>query len=569
MASLKEFLTSTHPLYQRYQADWKLTYNAYIGGVEWRKGRYLKAYKIDFQQPSETVNTYDVGDDGSIMGKRKAQVNRASSAANAESGINSGEGTFYYEKLLNTPLFPYVRLYVSEYNSILFKNAPTRELYEDDTLAEEIIETFTEDVDGEGNSLNEFMSQVDILSSVYGVVWVSCVKPAGGQYPLFASHSPLDVINWEYGYNVDGKQELKTIALVLDDNEDVSVYRVFTKQTIETVWVPKTEAFSLEIEGVIVDDGMYRYIQPNELGYIPIKPIYQSMKVYNGVGHTPMFDIAQIQRSIYGYMAEVYSAITYGAHPVTLVDETTVGKNDGNIGAEPGTTIVVSQEGIPGQNPYTFEFKAPPLESITEIRGLIDQMIEKMNTVAMIRSEDLIKASRSGAQIEQYDTKLEAFVKKKATSLENAEYQLWMIWHDWMNMIPYDDFSISYNKMYGQKSVENEIKVVQGMMDLYDSYMAKFAPAQSTEQISQEYSDSEETTYPHTMVNPETGEQVEVQNEAEHTEYTQMGWKHPDEDTTYPETPAMEEQEELDDIKEALKKKFKHLLMSSYTENSQ
>lgn len=567
MASLKEFLTTTHPLYQRYQADWKLTYNAYIGGVEWRKGRYLKAYKIDFQQPSETVNTYDVGDDGSVMGKRKAQVNRASSAANAESGINSGEGTFYYEKLLNTPLFPYVRLYVSEYNSILFKNTPTRKLCDDDSMAEESIESFVKDVDGEGNSINEFMSQVDVLSSVYGVVWVSCVKPREGDYPLFAIHSPLDVINWQYGYNSDGKQELKSIALVLDETEDVSVYRVFTKETIETIWIPKAEGFDLDIEGIVEEEGMYRFIQPNELGYIPIRPIYQSMKVYNGVGHTPMFDIAQIQRSIYGYMAEVYSAITYGAHPVTLVDENTVSKNDGNIGAEPGTTVVVSQEGIPGQNAYTFEFKSPPLESITEIRQLIDQMIEKMNTTAMLRSEDLIKASRSGAQIEQYDTKLEAFIKKKATSLENAEYQLWIIWHDWLNMMPCEDFSISYNKMYGQKSVENEIKVVQGMMSLYDDYVSKFGPkeTESTMMTAQE-------GY-HIMINPATNEQRQVPNEGpEHDVLMSQGWAHPEDlegGESYPETPAYEEAEEMEEIKEALKKKFKQLLMSSYSENSQ
>jgi hypothetical protein len=266
-------------------------------------------------------------------------------------------------------------------------------------------------------------------------------------------------------------------------------------------------------------------------------------------------------------MAEVYSAITYGAHPVTLVDENTVSKNDGNIGAEPGTTVVVSQEGIPGQNAYTFEFKSPPLESITEIRQLIDQMIEKMNTTAMLRSEDLIKASRSGAQIEQYDTKLEAFIKKKATSLENAEYQLWIIWHDWLNMMPCEDFSISYNKMYGQKSVENEIKVVQGMMSLYDDYVSKFGPkeTESTMMTAQE-------GY-HIMINPATNEQRQVPNEGpEHDVLMSQGWAHPEDlegGESYPETPAYEEAEEMEEIKEALKKKFKQLLMSSYSENSQ
>jgi hypothetical protein len=565
MSSLKEFISNTHPLYNRYRTDWKLAYNAYIGGPEWRKGRYLKAYQIDFETPSQTINTYDIGDDGLVNGKYKTSIINASSSQNAESGIGQ-EGTFYSEKLNNTPLFPYVRLYVSEYNSILFKNAPHRDLYEDDTLAEGIIGEFTKDVDGEGNSINEFWSQVDILSSVFGVVWVSCIKPKDGQYPLFSIHTPLDVINWEYGYTADGRQELKRIAIILEDNDEVSLFRLYTKETIETIWIPKTTGFSLDIEDIIEDEGMFRYIQPNELGYIPVRPIYQSMKVYNGIGHTPMFDIAQIQRSVYGYMAEVYSAITYGAHPVNIVDEATVAKNNGNIGAEPGTTVVVSNDGIPGQTNYVFDFKAPPLESITEIRELVDQMIEKMNTVAMIRSEDLIKASRSGAQIEQYDTKLEAFIRKKATSLENAEYQMWMIWHDWMNMIPADCFSISYNKMYGNKGIENELKVISGFFDLMDRYEARYAPTTTT---TPAYNEMTEQDIAMTLVNPETGEQRTLATQAEYDALKAQGWDQAEVGEVYPETPEMEQEEELEELKEALKKKFKQLLMGSFTENSQ
>lgn len=565
MASLKEFLSSEHSLYRRYKTDWRLTYNAYIGGVEWRKGQYLKAYKVDFQTPSDTVNIHNVTETGDYLGKSKAQVNRASSAANAEAGLNQAEGTFYHEKLHNTPVYPYVRLYVSEYNSILFKNAPVRKLYEDDSIMEEVIDNFTKDVDGEGNSLNEFWSQVDILTTVFGVVWISCVKPTDSEYPLFAIHNPLDVINWEYGYRTDGKLELRKIAIVVGDDEQAVVYRVFTPSTIETVWIPKDTTFNIDLEGIIADDGMYRFIENNELGYIPINPVYQSMKVFNGIGHTPIFDIAQIQRSIYGYSAEIYAGITYGAHPVNIVDEATIELNGGSVGAEPGTTVIVPTNGVPGQNPYAFEFKAPPIESLSEMRALIDQMIEKMNTVAMIRSEDLIKASRSGAQIEQYDTKLEAFVRKKATSLENAEYRMWVIWHDWMNQDLYSDFAITYNKMYGNKGIENELKTTQMMLDLVE----RMKPYYST--VSSMPADIEETPmYPHQMVNPESGESVTVNDDSEHNQAMANGYtEHPDEGEIYPETPEYESQEEYNDMIEAIKTKIKHIIDSSYTENSE
>lgn len=564
MTTLKEFITNNHGYYSRYASDWNLTYNAYIGGVEWRKGTYLKAYKIDLQTTSDSINTYEVDGSGSVVGKHKAKLHHANSLQAAEDGLGSSEGSFYNEKLNNTPLFPYVRLYVSEYNSILFKNAPVRKLYEDDTTQEVIIKEFIDDVDGEGNSINEFWSQVDTLSTVFGIVWVSCYKPIEGDYPLLAIHTPLEVNNWQYTWNQDGKMELSKISIKIGESDGVSVFRVWTKDEVITAYVPEDENMDISVpEGAVYDDGVYYSARPNELGYIPVQPVYQSMKVFNGVGHTPMFDIAQIQRSVYNYNAEIYSAITYGAHPVNIVDENTIRLNNEQIGAEPGTTIKVASESLPGSTPYTFEFKAPPLDSITEIRDLINQMIEKMNTVAMIRSEDLIKASRSGAQIEQYDTKLEAFVKKKATSLENAEFNTWKIWFDWMGMTRIEDFSISYNKAYGNKGIENQLKETTLMLDMAER-MKQYYTSQvmATPQTN-------EVMYPHTMANPETGEQRQAMDEAEHNALMAEGFtEHPEMEESYPETPAYEQQEEFEELIDNIKKKFMLIVNSSYTENS-
>ena len=128
-----------------------------------------------------------------------------------------------------------------------------------------------------------------------------------------------------------------------------------------------------------------------------------------------------------------------------------------NVGAEPGSVIQV-QNSLNGQPNYTFEFKSPPLDSIKELRELIDQKISKMNELAMIRSEELIKASRSGVQLEQYDSKLEAMIRKKATSLENAEANvLWPMWFDWQGISMPDDLTVSYNRLYNQKRFRKRI----------------------------------------------------------------------------------------------------------------
>jgi len=470
--SYYDFLTGSHELYQRYYEDWNLALKSYYGGVEYRRGKYLKCYDIDQSTPSEVITTYDVDANGVQTGSYSTMVERVGSKTESESG-SSYLSSFYEEKLRNVPVFPYTRLYVSEYNSILFRNPPHREMPDTpDVLA------FSQDCDGEGNSLNEFWSQVDTFSTVCGVVWVSCIKPAEKNYALLRMYKPQDVTNWEYSYTTSGELVLNRIVLRVSTNPGVDIYHYITKETIDTVFVITDD----EVDVVLPDGGImysedelnyYRISQPNELGYIPVRPVYQSSKIYNGIGHTPIFDIAQIQRSVYGDMGEIYSAVSYGSHPVNIVDEQTAQLNNGAIGAEPGTVIRVASS-LNGQTNHVYEFVAPPLDSLQQLRELIDQKIEKMNQVAMVRSDELIRASRSGVQIEQYDSKLEAFIRKKATSLENAEFQLWEMWYDWQNKPIPTDLTISYNRQYNKKGLEEEIAELTNLMALYDAYKARF-----------------------------------------------------------------------------------------------
>jgi hypothetical protein len=109
-----------------------------------------------------------------------------------------------------------------------------------------------------------------------------------------------------------------------------------------------------------------------------------------------------------------------------------------------------------------------------------------MNQVAMIRSDDLIKASRSGQQIEQYDSKLEAFIRKKATSLEQAEYNMWKIWFDWQDQEMPKELTISYNRLYSNKALEHEIKEMNMLVDAFNKYESSFM-AGVTEFVAQDF----------------------------------------------------------------------------------
>ena len=560
-----DFITGAHDLYQRYQDDWKLAVKSYYGGVEYRNGNYLKAYDIDYSTPSDVVNTYDVDSNGNQTAKYSSYIQPANSSSEANAGTQHASN-FYQEKLLNVPVLPMTRLYVSEYNAILFRSPPVRALPEDPD-----VQKFTQNADGEQNSINEFMSQVDVFSTVYGVVWVSCIKPAGAELPRWRWHSPLDVTNWEYGYNINGDLELNKLCIRITTEPDVEIFQYFTRDTIETIFIPFDEETEIDVpegaeylEGESLESkGFYRIVQENELGYIPVRPVYQSSKIYNGIGHTPIFDIAQLQRSIYSDYGEIYSSISYGAHPVTVVDENTLQQNNFNVGAEPGSTISV-QSSLNGQPNYVFEFKAPPLDSIKELRELVEQKIEKMNQVAMVRSDELIKASRSGVQIEFYDSKLEAFIRKKAVSLENLEaHSLWPMWYDWMGKTMPEDLTVSYNRLYSQKGLENELREIDMLINSFEKFQATFGESDVDIDDAEVYATQE-------------------QAEARAVELGGSGFHSHDEDGTTIYMPfATHEELEMkqalsgeeastfkEDIKYKLRERLNQLIEGSYTNNS-
>jgi hypothetical protein len=463
-----DFVVNTHSLYGRYHDDWKLCINSWWGGVEYKNAQYLRAYSVDLSQPGESVNMYTTDSEGNFVGKSRAKMQWGNSKFETERGADYVTGSFYKEKLDNTPLYNYVKLIVAEYNAMLFRNPPQR--YVGDSVE---AARFLNDVDQDGNSINEFMSLVDVYTTVFGVCHVSCLKPIGSDIPKWMVHTPLDITNWEYAYDTQGSLKLRKLVIKLDETDEHTVYRYLTSETIETVFVgvdkenytPPVESTELQFLG----DGVYRVVQPNELGYIPVQTFYQSTKIYNNVGTTVIQDVAQIQRSIYGDMAEIYNAITYSAHPTLLCDEQTDQLNDGQVGAEPGSVVKV-QNSLTGEPNYVFEFKSPPLDAITEIRDLVDNKVQKLSQVAMLRSEDLIKAANSGAQIEVFDDKLSAMVRRKATNLENGEAKLWEIWFDWLNMPVPEEFSISYNRQYNRRALEIELKEVDLMMATLEKY---------------------------------------------------------------------------------------------------
>jgi len=463
LSEYSEFITNVHSLYARYHDTWDLSYRSFVGSEEYKQGRYLKMFQSDQQTASEVISTYTQDEFGNTTGKYKSRVNNAGgfNRQDAVSGDDAG-GSFYNEKINNVSFYNYVKLIVNEYNAILFKNPAHRLLPETQTM-----DSFAQNCDGEGNSLPEFFSQVDTLVSVFGVSWLSVVKPSGAEVPRFNIYKPLDVMNWEFGYDLNGDQVLRKLVIKVAEDENQTVYRYFTQDTIETVFVAVDEEYlPPDLEGLFQEDeGIFRVVQENELGYIPVFPIYQGIPTFPGVGSSPLLDASIIQREVYNLNSEIYSSVNYSIHPTLVVDEATDELNNGEIGAEAGSVIRVNA-GLQGEQNFTYEFRQPNTDPITEIRELIDNKIDKMLETCMIRSDELIKASSSAAMVETLDTKLQAFVRKKAVQMENAEKRAFDIYHDWTG--ENNTVEISYNRQYNNRAMEHELKELNMLMDLND-----------------------------------------------------------------------------------------------------
>jgi len=561
-----EFIADIHILYARYHDTWNLSWRSFLGSEEYKQGRYLKMFQEDQQTGSEVINTYTVDEFGNTTGKSKSKVTQhygGTDTASAYAGNESDDNSYYAEKINNVSFYNYVKLIVNEYNSILFKNPAHRLLPDTPEML-----AFQQNCDGTGNSLPEFFSMVDTLVSVFGVSWLSVVKPSGSEIPRFSVHNPLDVTNWEFGYNQDGDQVLRKLVVKVAEEQNQTVYRYFTPDTIETVFMSDDEDYlPPDIEGLFEqEEGVFRVVQTNELGYIPVFPIYQGIPTYPGVGSSPVLDASIIQKEVYNLNSEIYSSINYSIHPTLVVDEATDDLNNGEIGASAGSIVRVNS-GLQGEQNFTYEFRQPNTDPVTELKDLIDNKIQKMLETCMIRSDELIKASSSAAMIETLDTKLQAFIRKKAVQMENAEKRAFDIYHDWTGQS--NEVEISYNRQYNNRAMEHELKELNMMMDLYDRFYQN-----TTQFVARHFNSSQEAEAEaqrlggegfHTHEN-ENGETIFMPFKT-HKEY-ELTLEASNPGVDYEESQSIMGQGVKEDLRDRLRDRLEQLLTTSTTTNS-
>lgn len=383
-----QYVGATNTQFQRNRDRWRFLLEAYMGGEEWRRGNHLTRYVLE----------------------------------------TDGE---YVNRLKTTPYDNHVKSVVSTYVSFLFRESPDREL---DSIQNDLVEDFLRDADLEGRSLDAFMKEVSVWSSVFGHCYILMTKPsvaanteadqrAAGVRPYVNLLTPLTVTDWRWERQPNGRYDLRYFKYIEDVNDSVTTIREWTPEVIRT-WIldedEKTAEMAME--------------EINGLGRIPVVIAYNQRSQVRGIGVSAVGDIADMCRAIYNEYSEIEGAIRLEGHP------SLVATPDTQIGSGAGALIYIPENLDPGLKPYMLNADATPINMIYEsIRNRVEA-IDKMANTGSVRATE--SRSMSGVAMETEFQLLNARLSEMADNLELAEEQMWQYWcvyqgQQWMGKIEY------------------------------------------------------------------------------------------------------------------------------------
>jgi len=465
---------SGNPIYQDNEQRWQYLFESYIGGEAYRDGNHLTRYQLE----------------------------------------TDGE---YSARLLATPLDNHCQSVVSVYNSFLFRDEPNRMYGTLENIPE--VESFLEDSDLDGRTLNAFMKDAATWSSVFGHCWILMAKPNTnantraeelnqGVRPYLNLITPLMMLDWSYSRSANGVYRLDYIKYIEEINGSIRTIKEWTPEVIKTTTV--------DLDDSTVNEEVE---EENQLGIIPAICVYNKKSTVRGMGVSDLADISDAQKMIYNLNSEIEQGIRLDGHPSLVATPNT------NIGSGAGAVIHMSEDLDPALRPYILDHGGSNIDSILKTKQAIVENIDKMANTGAVRATE--SRTMSGVAMETEFALLNARLSEKADNLELAEEQLWRLFalyqgYIWDGMVDYPD-------SFGIKDVANDIRLMletrktvtnPKLIDLLEYEIAESHFGE------EKLAEVDMTVEPHTMTNPETGEQRLVTTYIEHEALQQQGWSH-------------------------------------------
>jgi len=398
-----EELTGVHPNYAEQLPRWRYLIASYNGGFDYRAGQLemLRKYINEDQAP----------------------------------------GDQYSNRLNYTALDNACKLVVDTYKSFLFRTTPVRAF--SNLQGNPLVESFVEDVDLDGTTLDGFLKQCNTYAMVYGSVWVGVDKPqaenietlaqemASGIRPYATMITPENITNWAYEKQPTGRYELTSLLVKEAETDEATIYRLWSKETIQR--------YRLDTSSGSQNATLLEEIA-NPIGKIPFVQLKANASPVRGLGTSDITDVAKIQQSIFGLMSEAEQNIRISSHP-SLVATPEV-----DVAAGAGAIITVESTTTPELKPYLLQPSGASIDSIIKVIEQQQASIMKMTHLEAVSTTKTV--AKSGVALQVEFNMLNNKLGDKAQELEKFEKKIWDLFQIWTGLRFDTEYFIEYKKKF-------------------------------------------------------------------------------------------------------------------------
>ena len=395
-------LDYTHPLYEANIRDWQFFHASYAGGTQYRSPSLgmLRKYLFEDEAP----------------------------------------GDQYSQRLEYTAMDNLVKLTIDTYRSYLFKTTPVRTFgnLQDDIM----IQRFLNDVDFDGQDLNDFMKHANDMATIYGQVWILVTK---GQQdgvitreqeieadirPYAKLFTPENVCDWEYTKQPNGAERLTYVKTKEWVSGDLVRYIVWTEEEFTTY------LYDTESDKVIESETL-----TNAIGMVPFVCLRANPSQYKGLGYSDVADVAKTQQAIFNLLSEAEQGIRISNHPTLVKTDTTYAQ------AGAGAVINLDETMDPNLKPYLIEPDGTNIQSIRDMIEVHVQSFLRQTHLGAVMAERGFSA-KSGIALQTEFEMLNTRLGDKAAKMEQAEWNIWYLFWAWSGLQPDEDFNVEYQKSF-------------------------------------------------------------------------------------------------------------------------
>lgn len=430
---LKNLVARRHPEYDESVVHWNFLEDTYKGGRDWFFGNIFKYLK-------EGQKEY------------KDRVHRA------------------YR-------FNHTKEVVDIINKYIFKSPILRS--ED---APEHIKSFWNRSTLSDLDIEQFMSLVSSMSSIFGRIWVftdtnknsdilsKSEEKASDVRPYVYAVKPQNIL--DYSYSDNGEINWVLVREFYRDDIDPFTkdegiqerFRLWTKNDWYLFTIEREEGKKEEYKVVLTDGGTHG------LGVVPGFPVDHVITEDKWTTPGLINDIAYLDRAVANYLSNLDAIIQDQTFSQLVIPSQSINNSgDDKTSIESiialGTKRIFTYDGEGGGKP---EFISPDVKQASIILEVINKIISEIyHSVGMAgertKQDNSVGIDNSSGVAKAYDfERMNALLVSKAASLQNAEnklVQLISMWHN--KKIDSDKELVSYSETFDVRSLYDEFTIAE------------------------------------------------------------------------------------------------------------